>query len=136
MERLQQLLDESDLCEMLSETELTVEFDMENFTYGYGHSQYGICKIHQLDDGTPFLISSSGGDWEHEIYIITYVKDDKLAFYIPKNGNCWNWNTYQAFGNNDYEDEEFFKQHNISEEDLSKFVSLEKMKKDFEQFLK
>lgn len=50
-----------------------------------------------------FLGFKSGGDWEIPVHFIIYY-DGELRGYIPKDGNPWNTNTHQAYGNDESDD--------------------------------
>ncbi len=42
------------------------------------------------------------GDWEFPVFFIIYIgTDDQFHSYVPKNGNTFNHNSIQAFGNSD-----------------------------------
>ena len=51
----------------------------------------------------------AGGDWEFPVFFFVYLDEDgkTLRAYVPKDGNIWNYDSNEAFGNSD-DDAEFF----------------------------
>lgn len=93
-----------------------VKFDFENFYNSHLDEELGIdtsflgYRSAYVSNGfMPFISCKAGGDWEYPIYFIIYLEPNCKTFrcYIPKDGNPWNYYTYQAFGNNDKADNEF-----------------------------
>ena len=79
-----------------------VEFDTENleFEEGEGYSR-GKTGFRTLPNGLTILGVTAGGDWEAPIYFILYSDGKELRGYIPTDGNIWNTDTNQAYGNAD-----------------------------------
>ena len=78
-----------------------VEFDLENFWMTPNNEKEKLVGYNQLDNGFTFLGAMAGGDWEVPIYLIFYFDGHKLRGYIPTEGNPWNTDTKQAYGNAD-----------------------------------
>lgn len=95
-----------------------VEFDFENFEFNHleetiGNAN-GILGYRKFWTRSPltcfsFIGWSAGGDWEHPVVFVVYLDQDGKTFraYIPKEGNVWNYDTKQAFGNDEDADEVF-----------------------------
>ena len=82
------------------------EFDTENLDCDEGYD--GLEKIigfHTLPNGLTYLGISAGGDWEFPIFFIVYWSGKDLRAYIPQNGNPWNTDTKQAYGNDEEKDD-------------------------------
>lgn len=77
--------------------DLKVSFDCENFGMT-GNGQ--ILGYHTLPNGLTFLGCLAGGDWEYPVTFIVYWDGKRLRGYVPMNGNPWNTDTKEAFGNN------------------------------------
>jgi hypothetical protein len=95
-----------------------VGFDMENTeweTSYWGNPKVGYQK---LPNGLSYFGVVAGGDWESPVFFIIYWDGKQLRGYIPKDGNPWNKNTHEAYGNDDDADREAFKK--IYEEELKK----------------
>lgn len=78
-----------------------VHFDFENWGFQDTNGE-------SLGDFTPVLIGNltcfncyAGGDWEYPVSFVIYLDQDRKTFraYIPKEGNAWNHDTKEAFGN-------------------------------------
>ncbi len=82
-----------------------VSFDYENVECDSedGDMEY-VMGFQTLDNGLTFLGIQAGGDWEHPIFFIVYSDGSQLRAYTPKEGNVWNTDTKQAFGNDEEED--------------------------------
>lgn len=84
-----------------------VKFDFENFDYksGRGMAFEDMLGPQTLGD-LSYIGMQSGGDWEYPVYFIVYMdKNGKtLRGFVPKDGNPWNYDTKQAFGNDDKAD--------------------------------
>lgn len=88
-----------------------VRFDYENSYYrkedSWGNNKFGPGKIGELSA----ITCRAGGDWEYPISFIIYLDQDGKTFrgYIPSDGNPWNRDTKQAFGNDEEDDNTFLK---------------------------
>lgn len=94
-------LDMHDLIDYLG-ADIKINFDLEN----YGHEQdypEDLCGLHTLSNGLTFWGMYGGGDWEAAVFFIVYW-DGRLRGYVPKDGNCWNTITKEAYGNDEEED--------------------------------
>lgn len=93
-----------------------VEFDLENFTYVEGDFDMPGFRpgFDTLPNGVAVLWVGAGGDWELPIAFCLYIGDGgEFRAYIPKDGNCYNFKTKSAFGNDDIcEDVEEELEHN------------------------
>ncbi len=78
------------------------EFDLENVNCveGYGSTK-SIIGFRTLSNGLTYLGVSAGGDWEQPVYFILYFSGTELRAYIPTEGNPWNTDAKQAYGNNE-----------------------------------
>ncbi len=88
-----------------------VEFDFENFEY-LPETHWWMNKFlgyHLIDNDFPILMCYAGGDWEHPVIFILYWDGKHIRGYVPKDGNCWNYKTKQAFGNDEEADEAFIR---------------------------
>lgn len=83
-----------------------VKFDMENVTdaEGYAFGPKKLIGYQTLDNGLTFLGVAAGGDWEIPIFFMIYWDGESLRGYIPTNGNIWNTDTKQAYGNDEEKD--------------------------------
>lgn len=87
-----------------------VEFSSENIiletTDYHGNGKEFIGP--RMFGNIPGVGCMTGGDWEWPVFFVIYLgTDGELYSYIPREGNCYNFETKAAFGNNDEEDEEF-----------------------------
>lgn len=99
----EEYLDPQTLLDHLGK-DIKVQFDLENF-YGFGdRSHKGLHGYHTLDNGLAFCGMTSGGDWEHPVFFIVYWDGKKLRGYVPTEGNPWNTDTKQAYGNDEEAD--------------------------------
>jgi len=84
-----------------------VRFDWENYEYDpdnvYMNSK-NIAGFKTLSNGLTFLGITAGGDWECPIFLIIYFDGKELRAYIPKEGNTWNTDTNEAYGNDNIAD--------------------------------
>ncbi|WP_395000396.1 hypothetical protein [Acinetobacter sp.] len=91
-----------------------VNFDFENFEYEYSEDRgwKGDFVGYKALGDFNFLMAYAGGDWEHPVVFIIYYDGKDLRGYVPKSGNCWNYKTKEAFGNdiND-EDQKFIEKY-------------------------
>lgn len=85
--------------------DLKVEFSCENVSdeeYPIGPEKligYKVCS-----NGFAYYGISAGGDWEHPVFFCVYWDGKKLRAYIPTDGNPWNTDTKQAYGNDEVAD--------------------------------
>lgn len=81
-----------------------IEFDLENFTHiGEEFDMPGFQPgFDTLSSGAAVLWIGAGGDWEFPVAFCLYIGDGGgFRAYIPKEGNCYNFKTKKAFGNDD-----------------------------------
>jgi hypothetical protein len=88
--------------------DIKVSFDLENHGYDSDNNkdESVLLGFHTLENGLTFLGMCACGDWESPVFFIIYW-DGRLRAYIPKEGNCWNITTKEAYGNDleaDFED--------------------------------
>jgi len=69
------------------------------------HCGEPLLGLHTLSSGLTFLGIMAGGDWERPIFFIIYY-DDELRAYVPEDGNVWNTDTNEAYGNDNKKDAE------------------------------
>lgn len=91
-----------------------VKFDNENFcgpnTNGFDNEShkfgpaYSLIGWHVLPNGMPIAGCAAGGDWELPVFFIMYWDGKKIRGYVPENGNPWNTDTKQAYGNDETSD--------------------------------
>jgi len=74
-----------------------VKFDCENISY----EQNDCTGYHLLSNGLATFSFLAGGDWETSVWSCIYWDGKKLRGYTPENGNLWNTDTKEAYGNND-----------------------------------
>jgi hypothetical protein len=80
-----------------------VNFDFENWEDsppGYCDCA-GIMGFCTAPNGLPFLGVTAGGDWEYPLFFIIYWDGKKLRGYIPTDGNMWNTDSKEAYGNSE-----------------------------------
>lgn len=58
-----------------------------------------------------YLSCYAGGDWENPVNFIIYFDGKQLRGYVPKIGNVWNYDTKEAFGNDEDADEVFIRKY-------------------------
>lgn len=104
-----------------------VEFDWENYDSGtdlvdiawygekdniFGYSKSIMGPHNQLGSaGVSWIGCAAGGDWEIPVFFMLYMDQGEVRAWIPKEGNCWNRTTKQAFGNDeDADDKDSWKQ--------------------------
>jgi len=82
------------------------EFDLENvnITDGWGNTK-SIVGFRTLPNGMNYLGICAGGDWENSVFFIIYWSGTELRAYIPTEGNPWNTDKKQAYGNNESDPE-------------------------------
>lgn len=91
------------------EKDLKIRFDWENYTspndldYKFVPAEE-LCGYHQLDNGLSFFGFAAGGDWEMPVFGIMYFDGKSLRIYIPEQGNVYNTDTKQAYGNDEVAD--------------------------------
>jgi hypothetical protein len=95
--------DSHELVEKLQK-DIKVKFDLENFADGPSFGPKDLMGIHTLSNGLTFWGMCAGGDWEHPCFFICYYDGKKLRAYVPTEGNPWNTDTKQAYGNDDKAD--------------------------------
>ncbi len=77
-----------------------VSFDLENMDpWNYK----------TLDNGLTYLEVVAGGDWEQGVLFIIYWDGSQLRGYIPEEGNLWNTDTSNAYGNDGSDEENMIK---------------------------
>ena len=54
-----------------------------------------------MSNGLTFLGMSAGGDWENPVFFIIYWDGSKLRAYVPTDGNTYNTDTKEAYGNDE-----------------------------------
>lgn len=89
-----------------------VKFGWENSYYKLIDNWGGEVKFGPIQHGKlAFIGCQSGGDWEWPVYFAIYLdKNGKtLRGYIPNDGNPWNRDTKEAFGNDDLADDRFLR---------------------------
>lgn len=87
--------------------DIRIAFDIENFDYmaeDYGNGRDGLVGYHILENGHTFWGVVCGGDWEAPMFFAIYWDGDKLRAYVPVDGNPWNTDTMQAYGNDEEKD--------------------------------
>lgn len=89
-----------DLTETIEKDLSKVMFDNENIY----ESQSDLTGFHTTDNGLTYLGVLAGGDWEVGVFFILYSDGSKLRAYIPKDGNPWNTDTKEAYGNDEEKD--------------------------------
>lgn len=77
-----------------------------------------------------FLGFMAGGDWEVPVHFIIYWDGKKLRGYIPTDGNPWNTDTKEAYGNDEESDKKNIKKrkfegdtYNIIRPDVDKIIA-------------
>ena len=82
-----------------------VKFDTENMTNdGYVFGPTSILGYQLLSNKMPYYGVCAGGDWEIPLFFIIYWDGKKLRGYVPEDGNLWNTDTKEAYGNDDTAD--------------------------------
>lgn len=76
--------------------DLKIKFDFENCDFEYKN----IGDFH-------FQLWWAGGDWQYSVGFIVYWDGDNIRAYIPKEGNCYNWQTKEALGEDEDKDVKF-----------------------------
>ena len=84
--------------------DLKAYFDWENYedaprTHQGPDPMCLLMGYHSWPNGLTFLGSTAGGDWEHPVFFVTYWDGKKLRAYVPTDGNPWNTDTKEAYGN-------------------------------------
>jgi len=77
-----------------------VDFDWENSEFG----EDDLLGTHTLPNGLTYIGGLAARDWEYPVFFIIYWDGKKLRGYVPKEGNIWNTDTNQAYGNDEYSD--------------------------------
>ena len=94
------------------EKDFKVDFDWENSSYpdtknilDLNSSNYAF-DGYFLMNGTYMYLGWAGGDWESPVHFVLYIDPkNKLRCYIPREGNPYNKEYMQAYGNNDEDDD-------------------------------
>lgn len=90
------------------EKDIKVSFDTENHQPDKSDGEIGpassLLGYHQLANGMHFFGMSAGGDWEYPVFFIVYWDGKKLRGYVPTDGNPWNTDTNEAYGNDEEKD--------------------------------
>ena len=76
--------------------DLKVQFDLENVG-SYGPKE--ITGVHVTRSGLVFKGIMAGGDWELPVFWMVYWDGRALRAYVPTDGNLYNTDTMQAYGN-------------------------------------
>lgn len=97
--------------------DLKVNVDFENHEIEpwteIGDEAHGIRRFYlKYGDGAQYLTCIgcyAGGDWQYPVTFFIYLDQDgkTLRCYVPKSGNAWNWDTKEAFGEDDDADRKF-----------------------------
>ena len=87
-----------------------VRFDLENFGCTTDKKDAkSLVGIHTLSNGLTFWGMWGGGDWEKATFFLVYFDGKKLRVYIPTDGNPYNTDTMQAYGNDQDTDQKNMK---------------------------
>lgn len=78
--------------------DLKVTFDLENVGEDYDPRE--IMGIRTLPNGLTYRGIMAGGDWEYPVFWIVYWDGKRLRGYVPTDGNPYNTDTMEAYGNN------------------------------------
>jgi hypothetical protein len=110
--------------------DLKVEFDTENFEQwrAYQKETNNVMGIHTLPNNLTFWGMCGGGDWEHPVHFIIYWSGKELRAYVPTEGNLWNTDTKQAYGNDEDADYKNIKKRFFADtdpEDIPEHLSWE-----------
>lgn len=86
--------------------DIKVRFDLENWEneFCYWMPAGGLLGIHTLPNGLTFWGMYGGGDWESGVFFIVYWDGKRVRAYVPTDGNPWNTDTKEAFGNDPEKD--------------------------------
>lgn len=82
--------------------DLKIHFDTENV---FGMEQDRLLGFRTLENGLTFCGFEAGGDWEFPVFFIIYWDGKQLRGYVPSDGNMWNTDSKQAYGNNEVKDQ-------------------------------
>lgn len=90
-----------EILDIVPDSDLSVDFDCENFTTKPESTDGELNKILGafILEKRPLIGCYAGGDWEYPVYLVAYIQDGKWRIYIPKKGNVYNHDTMKAFGN-------------------------------------
>lgn len=104
----EECIDICDVYEDLPDSDITVQFDLENCYTPYD-SGGDITNFYQLDDFA-IMMCLAGGDWEQPVAFCIYLDDcDELRMYVPIKGNVFNTYTMTAFGSEHYAENYLYK---------------------------
>jgi hypothetical protein len=84
--------------------DLKVSFDLENWEYKEKTDEGHLIGLHTLGNNLTFLGLYCGGDWEVPVFWIVYWDGSKIRAYVPTDGNPYNTDTKEAYGNDDDKD--------------------------------
>jgi hypothetical protein len=118
-----------------------VKFDTENVIYEEDNPfrAEGL-GFRTLLNNLTVLGVKAGGDWENPVYFIIYWDGDNLRGYIPKDGNPYNSDTKEAYGNNEESDKANCKKRfgieDYSVDRYSMWVQLDKVDADIMKRIK
>jgi len=97
-----------DIIEQVRADLSKVNFDTENCEWSPEEAYMGtreIAGFRTLPNGLTYLGVIAGGDWECPVFHIIYWDGAKLRGYVPTDGNTWNTDTKEAYGNNEEADD-------------------------------
>ena len=99
--------DVNDVCEALAFTIMSLYSYNSNYyickdfkNIKFDNENTEVIKFHDENE-YPYIVASSGGDWEIPVIFIIYWDGKKIRVYIPKKGNTWRFDTKSALGNYD-----------------------------------
>jgi hypothetical protein len=92
-----------------------VEFDFENCNLRDDPTSFprdlmgkGLMGYQTLENGLQFLGGCAGGDWQVPVYFIVFWDGERFRPYVPRDGNVFNKDTNEAFGNEPEKDFDYF----------------------------
>lgn len=88
------------VCMLLSE-DLIADVEKDWSKIDFSTENLDVIGEKVTPQGVPYLLISTGGDWEAPLLATIYFDGKKLRGYIPKDGNSYNHQEKAAFGNND-----------------------------------
>jgi DNA 3'-phosphatase len=108
-----------ELSSQISKDLKKLNFDFENLSEKSGEfSNSDFVGYHELENGLSFLGIMAGGDWETPVFFIIYWDGKALRAYIPTDGNPWNTDTHEAYGNDEDADvKNIRKRYRLSKDD-------------------
>ena len=84
--------------------DIKVKFDTENFTDSGDFRLKPLLGYRSDPSGLTYYGAAAGGDWEHPVYCVVYWDGKRLRGYVPTDGNPWNTDTKEAYGNDEAAD--------------------------------